>query len=63
MNRTIRNLVIAVPLATVGLTMVNVAAATAGPIDPNFPIAIPEQPKGPGDIANPTPPKPPKGPQ
>ncbi len=37
MNRTIRNLVIAVPLATVGLTMVNTVAATAGP---NGPIVI-----------------------
>ncbi len=41
MNRIIRNLVIAVPLATVGLTMVNTAAATAGP---NGPIII-GQPK------------------
>ena len=37
MYRTIRNLVIAIPLATVGLTMVNVTAATAGP---NGPIII-----------------------
>ncbi len=57
MNRTIRNLVIAVPLATVGFTMVGTAAATAGPNDPNFPIAIPEKPKGPQDKA-PVPPKP-----
>ncbi|GAA3523474.1 hypothetical protein GCM10022234_19700 [Aeromicrobium panaciterrae] len=60
MNRTIRNLVIAVPLATVGLTMVNVAAATADPIDPNFPIAIPDEPKGPGDKAPLPQPKPPQ---
>ena len=66
MNRTIRNLVIAVPLATVGLTMVNVAAATAGPngpviiIQPNggdpepkpdFPIKDAPKPKGPQDKA------------
>lgn len=37
MNRTIRNLVIAVPLATVGFTMVNATAATAGP---NGPVVI-----------------------
>ncbi|MDR7085954.1 hypothetical protein J2X11_000793 [Aeromicrobium panaciterrae] len=65
MNRTIRNLVIAVPLATVGFTMVGATAATAGP---NGPVII-IQPNG-GD---PEPPKPkpqdkapvpqPKGPQ
>ncbi len=63
MNRTIRNLVIAVPLVTVGLTMVNVGAATAGPNDPNFPIAIPDKPKGPKDIADAPKPKGPKGPK
>ena len=56
MNRTIRNLVIAVPLTTVGFTMVGATAATAGgPNDPNFPIAIPDKPKGPKDIAIPEP--------
>ena len=53
MNRIIRNLVITIPLATVGLTMVNVTAATAGP---NGPDVIVIKPKG-GD---PLPPKPPK---
>ena len=51
MNRTIRNLVIAIPLTTVGLTMVNATAATAGP---NGPDVIVIKPKG-GD---PLPPKP-----
>lgn len=37
MKRFIRNLVIAVPLATVGFTMVNATAATAGP---NGPVII-----------------------
>ncbi|MDR7085165.1 outer membrane biosynthesis protein TonB [Aeromicrobium panaciterrae] len=44
MNRIIRNLVIAVPLATVGFTMVNATAATAGPNDQDLPIVI--KPKG-----------------
>ena len=62
MNRTIRNLVIAVPLATVGLTVVNTGAAIAGP---NGPVVIGQpdndpEPPGPQDKA----PLPqPKGPQ
>ncbi len=77
MNRTIRNLVVAAPLATIALTLVPVGAATAGPNGPNV-IAIPKggndphpgpkdiaipkpKPKGPKDIAIPEPK--PKGPQ
>ena len=62
MNRTIRNLVIAVPLATVGLTMVNTAAATAGP---NGPIILgqPEKPKDKAPKPQPKAPKPVAQPQ
>ena len=66
MNRTIRNLIIAVPLAAAGFTMVGATAATAGPngpviiIQPNggdpepkpdFPIKDAPKPKGPQDKA------------
>ncbi len=63
MNRTIRNLVVAAPLATIALTLVPMGAATAGPHDQNFPIAIPEKPKGPKDIADAPKPKGPQGPK
>ncbi|MEO6604433.1 MAG: hypothetical protein ABIN55_02345 [Aeromicrobium sp.] len=46
MNRIIRNLVIAVPLATVGLTMVSTGAANAELNDPMI-IVQPEPPKPP----------------
>ena len=52
MNRTIRNLIVAAPLATIALTVIPVGAATAGPNDQDLPIVI--KPKG-GD---PLPPKP-----
>ena len=66
MKRIICNLVIAVPLATVGLTVVTTGGAIAGPNGPvvigqpkndpqppkpDFPIAIPDKPKGPQDKA------------
>ncbi|MDR7086711.1 hypothetical protein J2X11_001550 [Aeromicrobium panaciterrae] len=50
MNRIIRNLVIAVPLATVGFTMVGATAATAGPNGPVIigqPDTLPEPHPGP----------------
>ncbi len=77
MNRTIRNLVVAAPLAAIAFTLVPVGAATAGPNGPNV-IAIPQggpdpQP-GPKDFTIPKPkpepeppqdlaPNPPAGPQ
>ncbi len=63
MKRIIRNLVIAVPLATVGLTVANTGAAIAGP---NGPVIIvqpkddPQPPNGPKDIADAPKPKGPK---
>ena len=66
MNRTIRTLIVAAPLATIALTVVPISAATAGP---NGPDVLVIKPKG-GDPLPPKPqdkapkpkPQPPKGP-
>lgn len=64
MNRTIRNLIVAAPLATIALTLVPMGAATAGPNGPVV-IAIPkgDPHPGPKDIAIPEPKPKPQGPQ
>ncbi|MEV7396597.1 hypothetical protein [Aeromicrobium sp. NPDC092404] len=76
MNSTIRNLIIAAPLATVAATMVPAAAMATepGPViivqpkaDPTpdldiAPAPKPTQPKGPGDLAPAPKPTQPKGP-
>ncbi len=63
MNRTVRNLIVAAPLATIALTLAPISAATAGPNGPVIivqPKGDPQPPKGPKDIKDA--PKP-KGPQ
>ncbi len=76
MKKTIRNLMIAAPLATAALTLAPAAALASEPRPvivlppaepkPEFDIAIPKpepvQPKGPGDIAPAPKPDKPKGP-
>lgn len=71
MNTTIRNLIVAAPLATAALTLVPAAAmasepgpvkvaAAPEPVEPKDKVVAPKpskpsEPKGPGDITNPKP--------
>jgi len=77
MNATIRNLIVAVPLATAALTMVPAAAMATEPgpviivpphtdpqpdLDIKAPAPKPTPPKGPGDLSDAPKPDKPKGP-